>query len=336
MFFSEHTTSARVVGKVVLGGDLTDEFVQQILAGNHLNGHAVLVDDDRQVLLPLRECADYSAILTNGYKDDLRPWEQRHAADVTDYRAGKFNATPAIPPQVLDPLLAGALFFVETASTDILATRTEHQRLWKPLQPCGGSARITAENLQRLTQALDGYRLQSRPLPLLRDARAEPLDDPLAAVNIRLIGRHARVRLGLTIITKEQRELLLTALRDLGVPLPGVGDIVVGDPDATPYGRSQAGNVYVIYGQRGTSAPELDVSHLSASQGTIITGFSGGDLTGTSVAVGKFNAGSPNGGCQGASAEESIAIGAPGATQSGQSKAGEVYVIYGTDLGRKR
>ena len=111
----------------------------------------------------------------------------------------------------------------------------------------------------------------------------------------------------------------------------GIGDIVVGDPDATPYGRSQAGNVYVIYGQNGTSAPELDVSHMSASQGTIITGFSGGDLTGTSVAVGKFNAGSVNG-CQGASQEESIAIGAPGATQSGQTKAGEVYVIYGTDL----
>ena len=110
-----------------------------------------------------------------------------------------------------------------------------------------------------------------------------------------------------------------------------VGDIVVGDPDATPYGRSQAGNVYVIYGQKGTGTPELDVSHMSASQGTIITGFSGGDLTGTSVAVGKFNAGSVNG-CQGASQEESIAIGAPGATQSGQSKAGEVYVIYGTDL----
>ena len=102
----------------------------------------------------------------------------------------------------------------------------------------------------------------------------------------------------------------------------GVGDIVVGDPDATPYGRSQAGNVYVIYGQKGTSVPELDVSHMSASQGTIITGFSGGDLTGTSVAVGKFNAGSPNGGCQGASQEESIAIGAPGATQSGQSQGG--------------
>ena len=111
----------------------------------------------------------------------------------------------------------------------------------------------------------------------------------------------------------------------------GVGDIVVGDPDSTPYGRSQAGDVYVVYGQRGTSTPELDVSHMSAWQGTIITGWSAGDLTGTSVAVGKFNAGSQNG-CQGASQEESIAIGAPGATQSGQSKAGEVYVIYGSDL----
>ena len=175
-----------------------------------------------QVLLPLREFADYSAILTNGYKDDFRPWQQRRAGHVTGYRAAKFNATPAIPPQVLDPLLAGALFFVETASTDILNARTEHQRLWEPLPSRGGSARITAENLQRLAQALDEYRRHSRPLPLLRDARAEPLDDPLAAVNIRLIGRHARVRLGLTTIAPEQRELLLTALRDLGAAPGGL------------------------------------------------------------------------------------------------------------------
>ncbi len=175
-----------------------------------------------QVLLPLREFADYGAILTNGYKHGFRPWEQRRAAHVTGYRPAKLNATPAIPPQVLDPLLAGALFFVETASTDIINARTEHQRLWEPLPPRGGSARITAENLQQLTHALDEYRLQSRPLPLLRDARAEALDDPLAAVNIRLIGRHARVRLGLTTITKEQRELLLTALRDVGAASGGL------------------------------------------------------------------------------------------------------------------
>jgi hypothetical protein len=111
----------------------------------------------------------------------------------------------------------------------------------------------------------------------------------------------------------------------------GVGDVVIGDPDASPYGRSQAGNVYVIYGQKGTSQSEIDVSNMTAGQGTIITGWAAGDQTGASVAVGKFNAGSTTG-CTGARNEESLAIGAPGASAAGQSQAGEVYDLYGSDF----
>jgi len=103
-----------------------------------------------------------------------------------------------------------------------------------------------------------------------------------------------------------------------------IGDIVVGDPDASPYGRTHAGNVYVIYGQPGTSQSEIDVSRMNSTQGVTITGWAGADATGTSVAVGKFNSG-------GGSAA-SIAIGAPGGSPYGLSQAGEVYVIYGLGL----
>lgn len=190
-----------------------------------------------QVFIPLREFADYDAILTDRYTPGFRPWGHKHAAHVTGYRGRRVNATPAIPPQVLDPLLAGSLFFVETASTDILAARAEHRQLWEPLQPRGGSTRITTENLERLADALDEYRLESRPLPLLRDARATPLDDPLAPINIRLIGRHARVRLGLTTITNQQRELLLGALRDVGAAPGGLHTAIT---EVTPLGPDKA------------------------------------------------------------------------------------------------
>ena len=113
----------------------------------------------------------------------------------------------------------------------------------------------------------------------------------------------------------------------------GVGDIVVGDPDASPFGRSQAGNVYVIYGQTGTSQSEIDVSQMNTSQGKLISGWAAGDRTGTSVAVGPFNTGAANGSCQTGASGESIAIGAPGAGPNGQNQEGEVYVIYSEALG---
>ena len=90
------------------------------------------------------------------------------------------------------------------------------------------------------------------------------------------------------------RRAIISACRSRSVISTPTGSVT--SSSATPTRPRTAAprpaNVYVIYGQKGTSAPELDVSHMSASQGTIITGFSGGDLTGTSVAVGKFNAGS--------------------------------------------
>jgi hypothetical protein len=51
----------------------------------------------------------------------------------------------------------------------------------------------------------------------------------------------------------------------------------------------------VIYGQSGTSTPEIDVSNMPARDGTIIAGWPAGDQTGQSVAVGRFNSDSPNG-----------------------------------------
>ncbi|HUC22099.1 MAG TPA: integrin alpha [Streptosporangiaceae bacterium] len=125
-------------------------------------------------------------------------------------------------------------------------------------------------------------------------------------------------------------------LNDAVNPATGepIDDIVVGDPDGSPDGRQGAGEVYVIYGQPGESTPELDVSKMTASQGKLLIGWAAGDQTGASVAVGRFNDGTPGGsGCSPNASAESIAIGAPGASPGGVSQAGEVYDIFGEALG---
>jgi FG-GAP repeat len=113
-----------------------------------------------------------------------------------------------------------------------------------------------------------------------------------------------------------------------------IGDVVVGDPNGSPMGRQGAGEVYVIYGQTGENTPELDVSKMTATQGKLLAGWAAGDETGTSVAVGRFNQGSTSGsGCAASASAESIAIGAPGASPTGQSQEGEVYDFFGEGLG---
>jgi hypothetical protein len=128
-----------------------------------------------------------------------------------------------IPQQVLGPLLAGALFFVETAGNDILAAREEHRRLSAPVARDGGNPASPAENLQRLARTLDEHRREGRPLPLVRDLPPETVGDPLARVNLLLLGRQARIaRLSRLALGAEQRELLLGALDDLGTAPGGV------------------------------------------------------------------------------------------------------------------
>jgi hypothetical protein len=141
------------------------------------------------VILPLRELADYGPVLTDHYRERFRPWGHRRPCHITGLPSRRPNATPVIPQRVLDPLLAGALFYVETAGNDILAAREEHRRLSAPVAGDGDNPEPPAENLQRLAQTLDEYRREERPLPLVRDLPPETVSDPLALVNLLLLAR---------------------------------------------------------------------------------------------------------------------------------------------------
>jgi hypothetical protein len=187
------------------------------------------------VILPLRELADYGPVLTDSYREGFRPWGHRRVCHITGLPTRGLNATPVIPHQVLDPLLAGALFFVDTASNDILAAREEHRELSEPAHRDGNSAHGPA-NLERLAQTLDQYRRENRPLPLVRDLPLDTVRDPLASVNMRLIGRRARLtglKLSPSMLSADQRQLLSRALEEVGAAPGGLHTPV---SEVTPFG----------------------------------------------------------------------------------------------------
>jgi FG-GAP repeat len=93
----------------------------------------------------------------------------------------------------------------------------------------------------------------------------------------------------------------------------GFPDLVVGAPDASPYGRRDAGAVWVIFGVPAPGAIEL--TKLRPEQGYEIVGAAPGDHLGAAVAIDRDFSGDGH---------EDIVIGAPGA-QGGRG------AMYGID-----
>ena len=102
----------------------------------------------------------------------------------------------------------------------------------------------------------------------------------------------------------------------------GYDDLIIGAWYADPNGDSNAGETYIVYG--GASAPGtdgvLDLGALDGSSGFILTGIDAFDQSGRSVS----SAGDVNG-----DGYDDLIIGARGADQTGNSNAGETYLVYG-------
>ena len=103
----------------------------------------------------------------------------------------------------------------------------------------------------------------------------------------------------------------------------GFDDVIVGAPSASPIGRPQAGETYVIYG-KADGIGDIDLATLTAAQGFKISGVAAGDASGTSVSgVGDVNG----------DGIEDVIVGAPFADPLGRFDAGQSYVIYGKEGG---
>ena len=99
----------------------------------------------------------------------------------------------------------------------------------------------------------------------------------------------------------------------------GYADILIGAPEADPYGNTE-GEAYVVFGKANGFAPKTNLDALNGGNGFVLEGIGLDDETGYSVSTADdFNG----------DGYADILIGAPGANDS----AGVVYLVFGKNSG---
>ncbi|RMG32460.1 MAG: hypothetical protein D6725_17590, partial [Planctomycetota bacterium] len=104
----------------------------------------------------------------------------------------------------------------------------------------------------------------------------------------------------------------------------GLADLLIGAHTASPAGRTNAGQTFVVFGRTGGFSSAIDLATLDGTNGFRLDGVAANDYSGTSVA----GAGDVNGDGFG-----DILIGAPNADPGGNNDAGETYVVFGRSGG---
>jgi integrase len=159
-----------------------------------------------------RRCAAQAVIDLVSYRElftadrvapDLRPWGGATASAIAEMPSGRtMNKTPPLKDDVLQPMLAAALYLVEVIGPHAAGLNrqvNEADRRW---------GRSSAEDFAKphrvpfaaITAVLDRYVRDGEPLPLLpghhqqdRIAAGWPPDDPLASIALNLLARQAGV-----------------------------------------------------------------------------------------------------------------------------------------------
>jgi Ca2+-binding RTX toxin-like protein len=100
----------------------------------------------------------------------------------------------------------------------------------------------------------------------------------------------------------------------------GIDDVAIGALYADPAGKISAGQVYILYGRNGGFGSMVNLSSLTSSTGSIISGAIAGDLTGYAVS----SAGDLNG-----DGVDDLLIGALYGDSADGADAGQSYVLFG-------
>jgi hypothetical protein len=104
----------------------------------------------------------------------------------------------------------------------------------------------------------------------------------------------------------------------------GIDDLIIGAPAAAPNGNLFAGETYIVFGQSAAFDTTLNLSQLNGNNGFVINGIDAGDYSGVSVS----GTGDING-----DGIDDLIIGAPIADSSGNTNAGETYIVFGQSDG---
>ena len=101
----------------------------------------------------------------------------------------------------------------------------------------------------------------------------------------------------------------------------GIDDLLIGSLFADPGGNSAAGETYVVFGGQAFGA-SFDLASLDGNNGFRLDGIDAGDLSGRISGAGDVNG----------DGIDDLIVGAAGADPSGNSSAGESYVVFGGDF----
>ncbi|MGW3199205.1 hypothetical protein ACWDBD_32490 [Streptomyces sp. NPDC001118] len=158
------------------------------------------------------------------------PWPGRSPDQVAGVERGEENLTPRIPEEITAPYLRAAVFYVETASGDLLAARNEVEHL-RTLPPPPRSLRRQTE--ERIGAFVAERRRQGRGIPALplpvahKRPDANIVDGVVQAPNLALIAQMARLP-----TNYRSTALLEAAAEELGYESGGLDTPMSPWPDA--------------------------------------------------------------------------------------------------------
>ncbi len=100
----------------------------------------------------------------------------------------------------------------------------------------------------------------------------------------------------------------------------GLDDVIIGAPAASPDGRAEAGQAFIVFGSAKAFPSSVDLTMLDGTIGFVLNGGAAGDRAGTSVAgVGDINGDSI----------DDVLIGSPFANFDGRENVGVAYLLFG-------
>ena len=218
-------------------GDVTQDHCDRYLAGRRLRRDAAgtvigTLEESvaRVAAAVIIELASYGELLSaDRYRDGFTPWNGRSSSQVAGMRPPAENKTPVVSQDILQPLLAAALYMTSAVAPHLVMLPPQvRQRRQEDAQL--GEA---APDLGRIGQALRRHADDGEPLEAVRDVtvlarlrQGWSPDDPLLTVSFTALAREAG--------TGRIRPAPLAAIRPL------IEQAVAAAGTAKPWGRHAA------------------------------------------------------------------------------------------------
>jgi len=183
-------------------GDVTQDHCDRYLAGRRLRTDAagtvigtLEASVARVAAAAIIELASYGELLSaDRYRDGFTPWNGRSSSQVAGMRAPAENKTPVVSQDILQPLLAAALYMTSTITPHLVMLPPQVQQQRREDARLGEAA----PDLGRIEQALRRHADTGQPLEAVRDVTARArlrqgwsAEDPLLNVSFTALAREA-------------------------------------------------------------------------------------------------------------------------------------------------